>query len=311
AVEEQFYIVWPVLLVLIWRLIRRDRLWLALATLSLLSFAGAAALTPTHQPYTFYGTPFRAWEFGVGGVAALVPLTVSNRTRSALGWVGIAAILASGLFYSTATVFPGVSALLPVGGTALALLAGGRSVGGSAAGFLSNAVFQWLGRHSYSWYLWHWPVLVFGALLFPDGGALLGIFLAAVSLGLSALTYVAVESPMRRHSFFMPRKRLTIATAAAMTVVLCASMTGLIRHAESAEAVMLSAQVRELDPRLERCRQPLESSEVVVCSFGKADADTVVALFGDSHAEHWAPALIPVVNRRGWRLDTYLKMGCP
>src|SRR6185312_5644746 len=105
------------------------------------------------------------------GLAVLLPrgtLRISSGSWSAFGWIGILAILGSSHFINSEIGFPGWVAIIPVMGTVMALIAGTEHAKHGLGEMLSSAPFQMLGRLSYSWYLWHWPFLVFAAALLPN-----------------------------------------------------------------------------------------------------------------------------------------------
>ncbi len=167
SVEEQFYLGWPVLILLAltgfgkWAP-NRGRLLAMMGAVAAASFALTLWLQSTvWAQYAFFSSPARAWEFALGGLGALVP--VRAKWAQALGWSGLAAVLAAGSIYTARTPFPGWTALAPALGTVCVLRAGLSNPGGKLNTVLSWRPLRELGRLSYSWYLWHWPVLVFAA----------------------------------------------------------------------------------------------------------------------------------------------------
>ncbi|WP_222265779.1 acyltransferase family protein [Modestobacter marinus] len=216
AVEEQFYLLWPALLVgTAWLTGRRSlvarRVVPAVGVLTLVT-AGSFALslwwTHSSPPWAYFSLPSRAWELGVGGLVALsvpawrrLPPTVA----ATAGWTGLAVVLASCCLLDEGTPFPGTAALLPVLGTALLLGAGSRTTRRGPAVVLELSPLRRIGRWSYSWYLWHWPVLVLAPTVV---GRELGLgdrlLAAAVALVLAVATLHAVEDPLR---FAAPLRR--------------------------------------------------------------------------------------------------------
>ena len=163
---------WPVLLLVLARLARRARrgrvrsvsmVAAALVAIAIVSLAMAVALTARGTPWSFFSLPTRAWEFAAGGLLVCLArrATPSRRERTRfLGVAGLAMIVAAAYVINDATPFPGVATLLPVAGT-MALLFSGDGRGRSpVAAVLGHRGPQWLGRVSYAWYLWHWPLML-------------------------------------------------------------------------------------------------------------------------------------------------------
>jgi peptidoglycan/LPS O-acetylase OafA/YrhL len=201
AVEEQFYLVWPWLIVVAWRAGRSRRaLAVVLGAVSLASLATCIWITWKRQPWAFFGTPARAWEFGLGGLAALLPVpagALASAARRWLGWLGLALIVGTAFVLRVTTPFPGAAALAPVIGTTLALVAGASDDARGVHRLLSTRALRWIGARSYAWYLWHWPVLVL-ALALDRGMPVWGRALCALgALGVAALSTALVENPIR------------------------------------------------------------------------------------------------------------------
>jgi peptidoglycan/LPS O-acetylase OafA/YrhL len=215
GVEEQFYLVWPILIIGTAWLIRRARRHTAkseatssirpylvvLALVVVVSFALSLVLTYLLPPVAFFSLPTRAWQLGLGGMVALTVglwRRLPTHPSAFLGWTGLALILLACTQLSGATSYPGLAALLPTLGTVLVIGAGCAGPSRGCGRVLGFSPMGAIGRVSYSWYLWHWPVLVFAPLLL---GHQLGLAarLAAVlvSLGLAALTLRFIENPVR------------------------------------------------------------------------------------------------------------------
>jgi peptidoglycan/LPS O-acetylase OafA/YrhL len=228
AVEEQFYLVWPAFIVaasLAWRRSRRmstTTLAVIVAVVTAASFALSLVWTRRLQPWAFFSLPTRIWELAAGGALALLAphlLHLPRRVATVLGWSGLAAIVWAVVRFGPSTAFPGAAAVLPVGGT-LALLAAGvvRSTSGAGA-LLSVRPLRAAGRISYSWYLWHWPVLVLVPLAVGHALSLgANLALAAASAFLAALTVELVERPVRYARFLTARTRRSLALGAVLTV---------------------------------------------------------------------------------------------
>ncbi len=237
SVEEQFYVMWPLILlgVLVWTRrkhgqgrLPRVPLLTALTVLTLASFLYASVLTHTAPSAAYFSTPARVWELGVGAILALIGPAIARLTgshlRSLLAATGLGMIAISCLEFGVATPFPGSAALVPVLGSAMVLFAGSHPDGSRpiVSQWLSVPPLRTIGDWSYSLYLWHWPVLILtrnglGRELKPmeTALALVAIF------GLAAATYWWIEGPFRerrprstqRSLLLYPVVLATVATA--------------------------------------------------------------------------------------------------
>jgi peptidoglycan/LPS O-acetylase OafA/YrhL len=312
AVEEQFYLLWPlVLLIGARRGGGRRRVFLIMAWLGIVSLLLSVYMTAHQRVWAFYAMPLRAWEFALGGLACMLP---PRRLGARLGWIGMALIAAPAVLYSRNTPFPGLAALVPALGTGLVL----ASYEGAALGparLLSKPIWQWVGKLSYSFYLWHWPILALGAALMPELGVMGRVGLALGSLIPAAIAFHAVEQPIRAHRRLAPRVGFTLAGALAVTV-LTLSLSEFWRSRSIKEtrkpgyARLIAAAHDDSDAVLNRCLANVGEAAPKECVFGARDAATTVVLFGDSHAAHWFPAVQRVAAERSWRVVTLLKAAC-
>ncbi|WP_369238117.1 acyltransferase family protein [Streptomyces sp. R21] len=252
AVEEQFYVVWPLLLVLTWRVARGRRRLVAvpLGVLCLGSFAEGVLVTGSSAPWAYFGSLTRGWELGVGALLALAAGRLEGLPgvlAGALSWLGLACVALAAVWFDDGTPFPGYRALLPVVGAVLVLAGGGAPASYGVGWLLGRRPLVWLGGLSYGWYLWHWPLLVIApaALGRADGRAEvpLALGLCAAALGLAWLTQRLVENPVRFHRDFRRRP----GRALALGVVLSASAAAL---ALTARAVPPTIEVGDPAPAL-------------------------------------------------------------
>jgi len=228
GVEEQFYLVWPPLIIgtawLIRRMRRRTRAQatssqrpylVVLALVAAVSFLLSLALTYVVASVAFFSLPTRAWQLAAGGLVALtagqwrrLPATFA----ALAGWAGLALILLACTLLSTATPYPGTAALVPVLGTALVIGAGCAAPSQGCGRLLALPPMRAVGRVSYSWYLWHWPVLLLAPPLLGHPLGLAGRLAAVlVSAGLAVLTLLLLENPLR---FAAPVRRSALASLA-------------------------------------------------------------------------------------------------
>lgn len=229
AVEEQFYIVFPLIIFLVYRVVPR-RLALILCILAAMSFV-ASTITVAYDPnFAFFNAPLRAWELLIGAILAhgFLPRIHGLIYRNLAATIGLLAILWSALHYADGTLFPGLAALAPCLGAALIIAAG--ETGSSFVGaILSLRPVVFLGLISYSMYLWHWPLLVFqrtDQMLFAQTEMTFAtkVIFTLVVIVLAALSWAFIEQPIRRGRFRPPPRILVPAVASIVFLVAVTSI---------------------------------------------------------------------------------------
>ncbi|QDW64173.1 acyltransferase family protein [Oerskovia sp. KBS0722] len=214
SVQGQLFVLVPLALVAVWwlgrRLEHRTRLRLVsicVAAAAATSFVYAAVLVGVDQPFAYYDTFARAWEYLAGTILALVVVrTAWSRTRRLVaGWLGVALVLATGMLVDGGSAFPGPWTLVPLAGAALVVLAGAGGAPVGVSRLLAWRPLAKAGGYAYSFYLWHWPVLVFMiAVRDRPVGWLAGTAVLVLSAGLAWATKCWVEDPVRRRSTVEP-----------------------------------------------------------------------------------------------------------
>ncbi|MGG7465999.1 acyltransferase family protein [Plantibacter sp. YIM 135347] len=219
SVEEQFYLVWPIVLVAVLalavklsRTVDRRRFVLGTVMLALVvaSFGFAMWETATTPTVAYFSTLSRAWELGAGALLAIVAPWIAKTPallRGLLGWAGLAGIVVACFVIGDATPFPGPWAALPVAATLLVILGGIGGTNGTEPSDqsaqrtlfpLTNPVSVWIGTISYSLYLWHFPVLVFVPMLLPAASTTRTLVVLGLIAVLSVLSFLLVEQPFHR-----------------------------------------------------------------------------------------------------------------
>lgn len=223
AVEEQFYLVWPLLL-LIFALIfgkRRAPVIISLVLVVIASLTVSIMQTASSAPWAYFGAHTRAWELAIGAFLAVGAARLAGLPKALAAvttWAGLAAIVVAAFLFTEETPFPGYAAALPVLGAA-AIIAGGSA--GSPHGvvaLLRTWPFQQIGKYSYSWYLWHWPVLmIVPHILDVEPNIPLNLGLATGALLLAIASYHLIENPARNHSWAKAKARRGIAVGLALS----------------------------------------------------------------------------------------------
>jgi peptidoglycan/LPS O-acetylase OafA/YrhL len=324
SVEEQFYLVVPAILLLLARLAAARRrplrdVWLAsTAIITVLSLIGCILLTRHSRNYGFYLMPLRGWEFMVGGALG-IGLPAGPRLirhSGSLAWAGLAAILVAIVLLGSVGLYPSGWALVPAGGAALVIWAGLLSPGNTVARLLSLRVPVAIGLVSYSWYLWHWPLLAFTRIAqFGDRRLGSALAIALLSLLLATATYWAIERPARAWRHRAQAQRGWTVAAGVLACAGCAGLglgladiiapqvarslpPGLQPSVETSITQDDSCAIRN-DPRLDsRCL-----AEAGGARFG--------LLLGDSHARALYRVLRAETEHHGQRLISLLTFGCP
>jgi peptidoglycan/LPS O-acetylase OafA/YrhL len=331
GVEEQFYLIWPALMV--WALVvgggkgsRIRRLKVAMVAIAAASLVACVALTYMAPQLAFYLMPLRAWQFALGalvwlhfnashaGVLITTPESQVGLFSSWIGWIGLALIVVAGIWFDANMAYPGWRALLPTAGAAIVLAVGVRGCATGVSRMLSWGPLQALGRVSYSWYLWHWPVLLLGAASTLDGIARTG--LVALSLLLAVASYRWVESPIRFQTRWTVRPGVTILTALASMVManaLCIVWSNATWNWTHSPDQQRYAKAHVDAPVIYAmgCDDWYHSDVVRICSFGPENAAHTAVLMGDSIGAQWFPAVAKIFSKKGWRLLVLTKSSCP
>ena len=296
AVEEQFYIFFPLILLAINRF-SKSRYFPWLLSIGLLSLLTSIYGIYTYPATTFYLVPFRAWELLFGSILAfgVIPQPQSNVQRNIFSILGLGLIVFSVLFYTSTTHFPGVTALVPVVGASLIIYTGKESPIGR---FLSSKPMVHIGLISYSLYLWHWPLFTFARyLIFRELTPLEVTGILLVTLIISSLSLKYVEQPFRRKQPIFQKKK-TLFTLSVI-VMFVASSLGMVIYLKNgmpyrypeANAVILTSNFREAS--IPKVATTLEN--IPITQIGTENITPSFIIWGDSHAMK----LIPAIDNKG------------
>jgi peptidoglycan/LPS O-acetylase OafA/YrhL len=346
SVEEQFYLVWPPLLLVASAYARRRgrtgraAMLVVVSALTLALLVYGMRLTAEDTRIAYLSTFARGWELALGGVLALVLPRVLRMPRALtalLSGGGLVVLLAAALaFDGETTPYPGWQALIPTCATLAIIVAGSAPQMAAPVRVLALAPMQYLGKISYAWYLWHWPALIFAAEL--AGRSLTVSEKLAVSLasGVPAiLSHYAIEEPFRHSKALLrpPRRALALGAACSATIVVMGAMLSAaqpsVEVASTAIAIGAAASPDELQTRADALRPPPDEANADrgkawydgcladgaktrsdKCTYGDTSSKTTVVLFGDSHAIQYAPAMIKLAEQHRWRLVVLTRAAC-
>jgi peptidoglycan/LPS O-acetylase OafA/YrhL len=336
SIEEQFYLVFPWLLVLSWLIARGSARRLVGCLLVCLLFSFAACVTFTYNwlpnlpgrageslhrratDLAFYLPVTRAWEFLVGSLVAVAARrwVPPDGGRWMAAAAGLALVVAAGV--ATNRPFPGLLAAIPVAGAACLIVAGLGPHPPIVTRLLSGRAMVWVGDRSYGWYLWHWPALVLARAVFPDVW-IVAAGAAVVALAAADLSYRLVEQPIRLGRRFAS-PRATIGMASACLAIPLACGAGLVAAADRSwgrpdVAALRAVILPDHTDALSGCAStaPLGSPNRPACVWpatATASRGTIL-LIGDSHAGHLTEPLIAAANGLGYDAQVATIGGCP
>jgi peptidoglycan/LPS O-acetylase OafA/YrhL len=347
SIEEQFYVVWPgLLLAVTWAWRRRGRsprlaLAVTLAVILAASFTYNLHATSAEPAAAYFSTFGRAWELALGAaLTTLGDVRLRRPAAIALGWAGLAAILYAVLAFGSGTPFPGTAALVPTLGAGALILAGSAAETVDPAGpgrLLSLGPCRYAGRISYSWYLWHWPALIFAAALWGPLSPVAGLAVVAASWVPTAISHSLVEEPFRHARRLIARPSLALALGIACTAIALASSVLLVDLQPTEKTAPISAVKgaaalhREKTPEndaaalrpnplkayadrgrlyADGCLVGIQGTHSNHCLYGGPHGRHTLVLFGDSHAMQYFPTLEKIADKNHWRVIALVKAEC-
>lgn len=298
AVEEQFYLFWPLLLLLFAK--RRKSL---VVDLSLSSLFLSILLISFAPIWSFYLLPTRAFELGIGAFLAIYKLRIN------LPNIGISLIAVAAMIFDASSNFPGIPALLPTVGAALVVTATSNNW------LLNNPLSQRIGDWSYSIYLWHWPILILPTIALEREltnvekiSALLFTILAA------AITFRFCEDPIRKLDMNSAIDVRKLGIFFLLATVTLSVLSFLMYKAGQKHEEKFDLKTVRMQPRIyeDGCQLDKRATRPnLKCVYGKVNAEKTIVLLGDSHAAQWFPAIDKWAKQRGFRLIVMTKSSCP
>lgn len=335
SVEEQFYFVLPTAMILLWMIASRltglrprslaggmfavlsvTSLFLSRQTTNGKTFF-LAGIFGSPERFAFYIPATRVWEFLTGVLLALYPLAIARWTAFAMRGAGLTALLVAALTFDQQTSFPGISAGLPVLGTALVIAAGSRSLAAAPSPLLPTFVRRawdglvWIGDLSYSWYLWHWPFIVLTDAVWA-GEQLVSAVAAFISLGPAWISKRWVEDPIR----FRPAQNRVAVGLVAFSCLLVPTAAGIVVHkgANAGWGVTMPAGLNDLP--LGRgtlgCHSTGTSTwPVDQCTVRANESRGLILLLGDSHAASASDGVAEAAARLQMDFGVWSESGCP
>lgn len=316
AVEEQFYLLWPLLILTFFivttKLKKKIILTLLVGTITALSFVFSIYQTETSPIWAFYSLPTRAWELGLGALLVLIP---PIRTRKFIGLLGFIFIIISAFIFGETTAFPGFNAVLPVMGTVM-LIATINTWPPFLNDVANSRLFQWLGEISYPLYLWHWPLLVLPSTYFARPLAVYERILAIIAtIILADLTHRFIEEPFRKTKTIP-----TLVFKRTVIITIVSLMIGTTIFFSSSDKIDVSGingavSLAEIKARPlvydDGCHANYSQTQSAKCEYANIKSQKTIVLYGDSHAAQWFPALVEIATRSGYKLVSLTKSACP
>lgn len=315
SVEEQFYIVFPILLITVFKF-NRNLLHPTLILIGIFSFTLSEYLVQVNPSMSFFISPSRFWQFIAGGILAINihKIDLSKQMSLSVGLVGLLVLLVSLFVYDKHTLFPGINAIIPTVATLLVLLAGAQQTVFSR--FMALPINRFLGNISYSFYLWHWPVIVFYklAIVSDQPGLIHNVVILFISIMLGYLSWKYIEVPFNKVSSKGKKIgdiRTTMACSISLIAVMMLFMTGLPNRFNSQQLYFSSFS--NYDASGFRSGKG-ESQNLGICLLGPLndgvqyfDKDKCIThtptkfnilLIGDSHSAQWNSALQENINSK-------------
>ncbi len=337
GVEEQFYLIWPWLVLLFVgfkarvadRLSQGKVILVGFAMVFVASLVLSIYLSANLPLLAFYMMPSRFWQFALGsGVYVGMHMAfdwraVSMGRKGKIGaWIagltGVMLVICSAVLLSPDISYPGWYALAPSFGAALLIAAGRISDRAAAGPILSSGLFVWIGDRSYSLYLWHWPILILGTATGISGLVAGKLVLVALTVALAMLSYRYIELPFWKGRFRTAIPKHVVVYAVTTIIVSVTAYNALERQVFGSSVESLVAD--GYDPRMDadprvylsglHCDTGHFATQVVPCALGNPTGERLAVLLGDSIGVQWSPAVSEVFPSPEWQILVLTKSAC-
>jgi peptidoglycan/LPS O-acetylase OafA/YrhL len=350
AIEEQFYFIWPFIILILTKLFGKSKHFKSILTFILLGIIGASLYyshitTQVSQTWAYFGLLTRAWELGIGAILAInmnLFARIPSRVSAFLSWIGLGGLITGLIVINESTTYPGVWALIPTLSTALIIAVGTNYNKYSVETIFKHGIFQWIGKISYSWYLVHWAFFVI--FLFDAERTGFGEKFGAIimTFWLAHISYFLVELTTRYNELLKKSMRRVYAMGLSLILV-AASISGALLYTNSQkfeakafklageesgiiEKVRESTRITTLPDELvipagkvptdkfTDCMTTKESLIPVkeeICVLGDLNSTKRIVLIGDSHANQFMQPIDVIAKKLGYQLVSYTKPGCP
>lgn len=312
AVEEQFYLFWPLFIAVLYKYGKRRAVLLGISIVAISSFTFSLYLTERSPIWSFYILPTRAWELALGALLIFAPPLKKRRGQLAL--FAVVALALGSVIFDDQTAFPGTAALLPV--IATALLIATTSHWPPFLQILSQSrLTQWIGAISYPLYLWHWPLLVLPVLYWGRELSLVErSVIIMTTIALAGATHRFIEEPLRYREWSTHR---TLAYAGITTLTSVA--LGAFIYLSYSNSITIDGAGRYSIDQIrskpknndDGCHIHVRQTVSPLCEYGDTSSKETIVLYGDSHAAQWLPALDIVGKKRGYKIVSLTKSSCP
>lgn len=312
SLEEQFYLIIPFVLLVLFRTGLSHRVFLLIASGALVSFALSIFATTNYPGANFFLLPTRAWELAAGSMIAFAKPIKNKNTRIALNWIGILSIGIPYFFYNHTTPFPGLAALPPVAGTVFLIWTGMKDCHSQPHllihRLLSLKPMVFIGLLSYSLYLWHWPLLAFNEyiIIWKDSLPFKGLLLGA-SVIISWLSLRFIERPFRSQSLI--RSRTVIFILSGLSICFLSIPSYFILNTEGAQQRFPGKSEIGTTNTLTLGNSKISDIPDNLIHIGKKDEQCLFLLLGDSHAKSIIPTLTVIANNQSISGKAWVKNG--